>query len=402
MEFNCRYAKPNGEVVRAVHVGQTVEEVRDHLQEQGFLPLSIKPRAWSFGFGKRRKKTGFAAEDFIVFNQQFVALIRAGLPILRSLDLLKGRIPNPQLQTHIEAVREKVVSGISLSDALEDEHVFPRVYTASVFAGERSGDLVEVINRYIRYEKTILTASKKFRNSLIYPGFLIVLSIVMVGVILGYVIPRFGELYAGMNTALPLPTQILIAVAGAIQSSLVLTLPLLIGGLIAFRFWSRSAGGRSQLDDLKLRLPVLGNIWSMFAISQLARTLSTLLKGGIPLVTALEVAREASGNRVIGDAIGAGTISVREGLSLADGLESTGRFPALALEMIRVGEQTGSLPDMLNHVADLYDEDVDLRLTALLSWVEPIILVFVAVFVAVILVSLYLPIFSIGSRGLPS
>ena len=402
MEFSCKYAKANGEVVRAVHVGQTVEEVRNQLQEQGFLPLSIQPRAWSLGFGKRRKKAGFAPQDFLVFNQQFVALIRAGLPILRSLDLLKGRIANPQLQTHIESVREKVVSGISLSDALVDEHVFPRVYTASVFAGERSGDLVEVINRYIRYQKTILTATKKFRNSLIYPGFLIVLSIVIVGVILGYVIPRFGELYAGMNTALPLATQILIAVAGAIQSSLLLTVPLLIGGLIAFRFWSGSAGGRSRLDDLKLRLPVLGNIWSMFAISQLARTLSTLLKGGIPLVTALEVAREASGNRVIADAIAAGTISLREGLSLADGLESTGRFPALALEMIRVGEQTGSLPDMLNHVADFYDEDVDLRLTALLSWVEPIILVFVAVFVAVILVSLYLPIFSIGSRGLPS
>ncbi len=402
MEFNCKYAKPNGEVVRAVRVGQTEEEVRDHLQEQGFLPLSIQPRAWSLPFGSRRKKTGFRPEDFVVFNQQFVALIRAGLPILRSLDLLKGRIPNPQLQAHIESVREKVVSGTSLSDALEDEHVFPRVYTASVFAGERSGNLEEVINRFIHYEKTVLTASKKFRNSLIYPGFLIVLSIVMVGVILGYVIPRFGELYQGLNTALPLPTRILIAVAEAIQSSLVLTVPLLIGGLIAFRFWSGSAGGRSRLDDLKLRLPVLGNIWSMFAIAQLARTLSTLLKGGIPLVAALEVAHEASGNRVIADAITAGTISVREGSSLADGLESTGRFPDLALEMIRVGEQTGSLPDMLNHVADFYDEDVDLRLTALMSWVEPIILVFVAVFVAVILVSLYLPIFSIGSRALPS
>ena len=183
-------------------------------RSRGFyhFPSSREHGRWGSGSGER--KAGFAPQDFLVFNQQFVALIRAGLPILRSLDLLKGRIANPQLQTHIESVREKVVSGISLSDALVDEHVFPRVYTASVFAGERSGDLVEVINRYIRYQKTILTATKKFRNSLIYPGFLIVLSIVMVGVILGYVIPRFGELYAGMNTALPLATQILIAVAG--------------------------------------------------------------------------------------------------------------------------------------------------------------------------------------------
>ena len=402
MEFNCKYAKLNGEVVRAVHVGQTAEEVRDRFKEQGFLPLSIKPRAISLPLRRQRKKTGFAPEEFIVFNQQFVALIRAGLPILSSLDLLKGRIANPELQTHIESVRGKVVSGTSLSDALHDEDVFPRVYTASVFAGERSGNLVEVINRYIRYEKMILTAKKKFRNSLIYPGFLVVLSILMVGVILGYVIPRFGELYEGLNTVLPFPTRILIAIAEAIQSSLVLTVPMLIIGLIVFRVWVGSTHGGTRFDALKLRIPVLGNVWLMFAIAQLARTLSTLLKGGIPLVTALEVARQASGNRVIADTVATGVISVREGLSLADSLELTGRFPELALEMIRVGEQTGSLPDMLNHVADFYDEDVDLRLTAMLSWVEPIILVFVAVFVAVILVSLYLPIFSIGARGIPS
>ena len=221
----------------------------------------------------------------------------------------------------------------------------------------------------------------------------------MVGVILAYVIPRFAELYTGLNTALPLPTQVLIAVSTTIQDSLILIVPLVVGGPILFRLWSKSAGGRNKIDDLKLRLPVLGNVWLMFAIAQLSRTLSTLLQGGIPLVTALQVAHEASGNRVIADALADSTIRVQEGTSLADSLEATGRFPQLALEMIRVGEETGAMPDMLNHVADFYDEDVDLRLTALLSWVEPIILIFVASFVALILVSLYLPIFSIGSRA---
>ena len=401
MEFTCKYAKPTGEVVRAVYQGASAEEVRDRLQDQGLLVLSVRRKSWA-GFRFRRKTTEFKPEEFIAFNQQFAALIRAGLPILRSLDLLKDRISNPALQSRISSVRERVLSGTALSQALEEEGVFPRVYTASVFAGERSGNLVDVINRYIHYEKTLMTAGKKFRNSLIYPAFLVVLSIMMVGVILGYVIPRFAELYAGLNADLPLPTQVLIAVATTIQSSLVVTVPLIIGGAIALRFWAGSARGRSRIDDVKLRLPVLGNIWTMFAIAQLSRTLATLLQGGIPLVSALEVAHEASGNRVIADAIANAIVSVREGMSLAAGLEAGGRFPDLALEMIQVGEQTGALPEMLNHVADFYDEDVDLRLTAMLGWVEPVILVFVAGFVAAVLISLYLPIFSIGSRGVPT
>jgi type IV pilus assembly protein PilC len=245
----------------------------------------------------------------------------------------------------------------------------------------------------------MLTAAKKFRNSLIYPAFLVVLSIVMVSVILTFVIPQFAELYAGMNTDLPVPTQVLIAVSATIQSSALLFVPLVVGAAIAFRVWTRSAGGRAWLDDLKLRIPVMGNVWTMLAMAQLSRTLSTLLQGGIPLVPALEVARESSGNRVIADAIEYGMGRVREGMSLADALEETRKFPELAIEMIGVGEQTGALPEMLNHVADFYDEDLDLRLTALLGWVEPAILILVAGFVAMILVSLYLPIFSIGSAG---
>jgi len=256
-----------------------------------------------------------------------------------------------------------------------------------------------VITRYVGYQKTMLTATKKFRNALIYPTFLVVISIVMVSVILTYVIPQFAELYAGLDTDLPYPTQVLIAVSASVQSSAVVLVPLAIVGLVGFRFWARSSGGREWLDDLKLRIPVLGTVWTMFAMAQLSRTLSTLLQGGTPLVQALEVAHESSGNRVIGASIEHGVGRVREGSSLADALEETGRFPELAIEMIGVGEQTGALPEMLNHVADFYDEDLDLRLTALLGWVEPAILVFVASFVAVILVSLYLPIFSIGAAG---
>jgi type IV pilus assembly protein PilC len=398
MNFHCRYSKSTGEVVDAVWSGQNEADVRRRLEEQGFLPLSIRPRRL-FSLSAGRRRAGFKPDDFLLFNQQFVALIRAGLPILRSLEIIESRIANTALRGHVASVRERVVSGTALSDAMQKEGVFPTVYTASIFAGERSGNLVEVINRYVRYQKTMLTAAKKFRNSLIYPAFLVVLSIVMVSVILTFVIPQFAELYAGMNTDLPVPTQVLIAVSATIQSSALLFVPLVVGAAIAFRVWTRSAGGRAWLDDLKLRIPVMGNVWTMLAMAQLSRTLSTLLQGGIPLVPALEVARESSGNRVIADAIEYGMGRVREGMSLADALEETRKFPELAIEMIGVGEQTGALPEMLNHVADFYDEDLDLRLTALLGWVEPAILILVAGFVAMILVSLYLPIFSIGSAG---
>ena len=397
MEFTCKYAKPSGEVIKAVLVGQNIEEVRHHLQEQGVLPMDIRPRGWSLSLRPRRRPQAIKDEDFILFNQQFVALIRAGLPILKSLDLLKDQIRNPLLQHHIVNVRDRVHSGSLLSEALRAQGVFPSVYTASVFAGERSGNLVEVINRYIQYEKIVLSVRRRFLNSLIYPAFLVVLATVMVGVIMTFVIPKFAQLYADLNTPLPVTTRFLIAVSGAIQGHLVLIVPVLVGAAVVLKIWAGTGGGRRLLDELKLTLPVLGNLWTMFSMAQLSRTLATLLQGGIPLVAALEVARDAAGNRVIGDSLREAMTQVREGKTLSDSLEKTRHFPDLALEMIRVGEQTGSLPDMLNHIADFYDEDVNLRSTALLSWVEPVILIFVAGFIAFVLISLYMPIFSIGT-----
>ena len=395
MQFNCKYAKPSGEVVRTVLVGQSVDDVRHRLQEQGFLPISIRPRGWTLSLRPRKRRDVIKPDDFIVFNQQFVALIRAGLPILRSLDLLKDRIANPQLRQHIVDARERVHSGSLLSEALRAQGVFPTVYTASVYAGERSGNLVEVITRYIQYEKTILNVRKRFLNSLIYPAFLIVLSLVMVGVIMTFVIPRFASLYSGLNTPLPASTRLLIVVSSTLQNYAFLIVPLLIGSVIAMKVWTGTLTGRNWIDELKLKAPLAGQLWTMFSMAQLARTLATLLQGGIPIIPALEVARDASGNTVISDSIRDATNQVREGRSLSDSLETTGHFPELAIEMIRVGEQTGSLPEMLNHVADFYDEDVSIKSSALLSWTEPVILIFVAVFIAFILISLYMPVFNI-------
>jgi type IV pilus assembly protein PilC len=398
MEFDCKYAKPSGEIVTVTQNGQSIDEVRHKLQEQGLLPISVKQKGLSLSFGKRDQTRDIKTEDFIVFNQQFAALIKAGLPILRSLDLLRVQIKNPILARHINDVRDRVHSGAMLSEAMRAQGAFPTVYTASIYAGERSGDLVNVIHRHIHYEKTVTSVKKRFLNALIYPAFLIVLSIVMVGVILTFVIPKFSDLYRDLNVTLPLPTRILIAISQTIQGNLIILAPALIGSLVAIYLWLGTQGGRNWLDQVKLTAPVLGNLWTMFSMAQLSRTLAMLLQGGTPLLSALEVARDASGNSVIAGSIAHAIVEVREGKTLSDSLERTGHFPSLSLEMMRVGEQTGSLPEMLNHVADFYDEDVNIKATALLSYVEPAILIFVAGFVAYILISLYLPIFSLGSQ----
>jgi len=397
MEYVVKYAKPSGEVLETVQIGQTEDEVRHHLQEQGMLPISVKTRGVSL-FNKRDRQKPINPDNFIVFNQQFVSLIKAGLPILRALDLLKAQIKNPILKRHIIDVRDRVHSGAMLSDALKAQMVFPTVYTASIYAGERSGDLAEVITRYTGYQKTVLAVKKRFLTSLIYPAFLVVLCIVMVTVILTYVIPQFAELYKGLGTELPRPTRILIYISTTLKANLIFILPVLLGSAVALKLWIGTTAGRLWLDRLKLKAPVVGHLWTMFSMAQLSRTIATLLTGGTPLLTTLQVVRDASDNTVISEAIRSAVIDVQDGKPLSDSLEKTGHFPDLAIEMIRVGEQTGSLPDMLIHVADYYDEDVNNRSAALLSVVEPVILIFVAIFVALILISLYLPIFSLGSQ----
>jgi type IV pilus assembly protein PilC len=311
---------------------------------------------------------------------------------------LKAQIKNPALQRHITDVRDRVHSGAMLSEALKAQMVFPTVYTASIYAGERSGDLAEVITRYTGYQKTVLAVKKRFLTSLIYPAFLVVLCIVMVSVILAYVIPQFAELYKGLNSQLPLPTRILMAVSTELRANMIFIIPVILGAIVGFKLYIGTANGRSWIDHMKLKAPVVGDLWTKFSMAQLSRTIATLLTGGTPLLSTLQVVRDASDNTVISESIRNAVTDVQDGKPLSDSLEKTGHFPNLALEMIRVGEQTGALPEMLNHVADYYDEDVNNKSAVLLSVVEPVILIFVAIFVALILISLYLPIFSLGSQ----
>ena len=398
-DFLCKIAQPSGKVIEEVFTANTEAELRSRFNEQGCLVYFIKERGRALPVGGGKRRRGRIKEDeFIIFNQQLVTLIKAGLPILKSLDLLIPRVENSYFRGMLEDIRERVKSGALLSEAFDAQGEFSRVYTASLFAGEKSGNLEEVIRRYINYRKISSSVRKKILAALVYPSVLVVLVTGLLAFILTFVIPKFQELYEGLHAQLPGPTIFLINLSAGLRRSLVFLVPALVIGYLFLQVWLRSAAGRRAIDGLKLKIPLFGDVWLKFSISQLARTLSTLLAGGIPAVQALETAVQASTNQRISDALFQAAQSVREGRSIAKSLEATGVFPSLVIEMVEVGESTGALEHMLASVADFFDEEVNTKIAALLTLIEPAILVFMGSVIAFILVALYLPVFSLSSQ----
>jgi type IV pilus assembly protein PilC len=398
-QFLCKIAEANGKVSEGMHMASTEAELRLRFHDQGCLIYSIKEQGGSGFFGGKARRRGKIKEDeFMIFNQQLVTLIKAGLPILKSLDLLIPRVENIYFRNLLEDIRERVKSGAMLSEAFDAQGEFSKVYTASLFAGEKSGNLEEVIRRYISYQKISSAVRKKVLSSLVYPLVLIVLVIGLLSFILTYVIPKFQDLYEGLGVSLPAPTLFLIGLSSALRRSLIVLIPALVVGFFFMRVWLRSPGGKRFFDGLRLKIPVLGNVWLKFSISQLARTLSTLLSGGIPAVQALETSVQATTSQRISDAIFKAAQLVREGKSMAKSLESTGLFPPLVIEMVEVGESTGALEQMLASVADFFDEEVNTKVAALLTLIEPVILIFMGGIVAFILIALYLPVFSLSGQ----
>jgi type IV pilus assembly protein PilC len=395
-EFVLKYADARGEIHNKVAEGASEEEIRERLSKDGFLIYSIRPRGQAAaGIARFTSRKKLDLEKFLIFNQQFVTLIRAGLPILKALDLLADRLTDAKLGPFIRNVRDEVKRGSLLSDAFEKQGLFPSIYITSVLAGERAGSLVEVLDRYISYQKTALAVRKKILLSLMYPCILVGLVIVLVIFLITFVVPKFAQLYESMGSELPAITRALIAV-GTSASEFILPLVLaVIGAFIAFRVWMRSESAQLQMDRLKLRTPILGEIWIKYQVAQFSRILSTLLIGGIPLVQALGTAAESLGTRLLRRALDKAVQGVREGQALSSALDSTKIFPSLSIDMMEVGESTGALPSMLNSVADFYEDDVQTRTAATLSLIEPGIMIFMGIFVAFVLIALYLPIFSI-------
>jgi type IV pilus assembly protein PilC len=393
-EFVVKLADERGRVQEQTHAAATAEELRARFTQAGYYVYSVKARS---GIGGRKK---VKLETFLVFNQQFLTLIRAGLPILSSLELLGRRQKNAEFRAQLEDVAARVKTGESISQAFEAQGGFPIVYTTTLLAGERSGNLEEVLQRYLDFQRVSLTFRKKLKASLVYPALLVVMVIGLFIFLITFVVPRFAQLYDQLGTKLPSLTLFLLALGQNAQHYGLYIAVVLAGlGFLLFR-WMKTEAGATTLDKIRIATPVFGNVWLKYQVGLFSRTLSTLLTGGLPLVPSLETAAKSIDSRQISNAVYASVETVREGKGLSASLLSTKVFPELAIEMMEVGESTGALPQMLNSVAEFFEEDVQTNLTAAMSLIEPAILVVMGVVVVSILIALYLPIFNLGASGI--
>jgi type IV pilus assembly protein PilC len=394
-EFVVKLADERGRMHQQVETGYSVAEVRDRFASQGYLVYWVKPQGILSGLSLRRGRK-LKQSTFLVFNQQFLTLIKAGLPILSSLDLLIKRQRDRNLQQILENVRERVKGGELLSDAFATHRMVPKIYTTTLMAGEKSGNIDEVLTRYINFQRLAMTFRKKLFVSLIYPTLLVSVVTIMVMFLFTYVVPKFADLFESLDAKLPAITLFMLTLGQNAQRYF----PFLIGGLVLGGFvfwqWKKTDSGADQIDRVILSLPLLGDIRLKHQVATFSRMLSTLLQGGLPLVPSMETAGSSMTSRRILKGIMRASTRVREGQGLAGSLEQQAIFPDLAVEMIEVGESTGALPAMLNSVAEFYEEDVQTALNASMALIEPLILMVMAVFVGGVLISLYLPIFTLG------
>jgi type IV pilus assembly protein PilC len=399
-QFVCRVADADGRVFSHVEPANSLEEARQKLADRGLYVYSVESRGGRLA-GLVRQKSGrqIGGSEFLILNQQFNTLIKAGLPILKSLDLLATRASSPKLRPVISQVRDRVREGKSLSEAVAEAGVFSKVYSTAILAGEKSGNLPGVLDYYIAYQRVSTGVRKKILASLAYPALLVSVAIIIVTYLVTVVIPKFALLYRDMNVELPAPTRLLIAITVDYRYFVFGIVVLMAVTAAGVFLWSRSEAGGAAFDRFKFRLPVIGDTLLKFQVAQFSRTLSTLLTGGTPLVAGLQTASDAITSKLLRSTVDQATQMVREGESLHGALATKGIVPELALDMIEVGESSGALSPMLNSVAEFYEEEVNLRLTALVSLIEPLLLVFMGLLIAFILISLYLPIFSFSMAG---
>jgi type IV pilus assembly protein PilC len=398
MEFSCRLGTPTGEIVEGIYIAQSEAHLRRELEEKGLHVLSLRPKGGvGFGgltFGQRRPRV--PRHEFLVFNQELATLLKAGMPLVQSLDILRSRLANPVFKAVLDDVHQKVRAGTALSDAFQEHgDLFPAVYTASLMAGERAGNLDAVLRRFVAYSKVVDTVRKKTISALVYPAILIGLAVVLVGIIVFKVVPTFSEFYASFNAELPLSTRVIVGFSDIVRGNAMMIVAAIVVGSGTFYTWVRQPGQRARLDQFLLKLPFIGNSMHKFATSQLARTLATLLGGGIPLVNALEIASRSTGNRHMGREMEIVALRVREGQSFSGTLLERNVVPDVAIKMIEVGESTGALQEMLNSLADFYDEEIETEVGRFVTMIEPALLIIMGIVIAMIVLSLYLPLFNL-------
>jgi type IV pilus assembly protein PilC len=399
-EYTIRMADERGHMLEQLEHGTSEVEVRDRFAQQGFLVYSVKPKGLLTAELRLPQRRKVRQDQFVIFNQQFVTLIHAGLPIIQSLELLIKRQRNPFFRSVLQNVRDRLRGGELLSEAFAAQKVFPKVYTTTLLAGERSGNLEEVLGRYISFQRLAVSFRKKLVSSLVYPSLLVIMLFVMLTFLITFVVPQFANLYHQLGAELPPMTSLMLAIGVNAREYFPYAVLVLVGaGLLLWR-WMKSDKGATQMDRFKLKIPLVGDIWLKYQVAVFSRMLSTLLTGGLPLVPSLETAGESMQSHLMAHGIAHATRAVREGQSLARSLEQTRVFPEMSVEMMEVGESTGALPAMLNSVAEFYEEDVQNALATAMSLIEPVILIIMGVVVAFVLLSLYLPIFSLGAGGI--
>ena len=399
MEFRCRLGTPGGEIIEGIYAADTEARLRQEFEEKGLYVLGIS-RAGGATFGRLRLPTRsrVSTREFLVFNQELATLLKAGMPLVQSLDILRRRVANPLFKSVLDDVYERVRGGNSLSEAFEAHGtLFPGVYTASLLAGEKSGSLEQVIRRYVSYVKVVATVKRKTVSALVYPVILLLLSLGVVSIIVLRVVPEFGLFYQQFDRPLPLSTRMIVQVSDFVRTYFLLIIGVVVAGSLTFWAWIREPAQRERFDRWVLQLPALGQIARKFSISQAARTLATLLGGGIPLVNAIDVAARSIKNRYIARELQYAGQQVREGRAHATAMNESGAFSDVAIKMVEVGESTGALQEMLNSLADFYDEEIDTNLARFITLVEPLLLVVMGIIIAGLLLSLYMPLFNMGS-----
>jgi type IV pilus assembly protein PilC len=399
MEFRCRLGTPGGEIIEGVYVADSEDRLRREFEEKGLYVLAIQ-RAGRAAIGSLSmpRRARIATREFLVFNQELATLLKAGMPLVQSLDILRRRVSNPLFKTVLDDVHDRVRAGSALSESFEAHGtLFPGVYTASLLAGEKSGNLEQVIRRYVAYVKVIESVRRKTISALIYPAVLLVLSIIVVGILVLRVVPQFSGYYEQFGAELPLSTRIIVSVSNYATTYIGLILLTVTVAAVGAWLWLQRPGNRKRFDRAVLSVPAVGPIARKFSTSQASRTLATLLGGGIPLVNAIDVAARSIKNRFMAGELLTASQQVREGRSLAAAMTDSGQFPDVALKMVEVGEQTGALQEMLNSLSDFYDEEIETSLDRFVTLVEPILLVIMGIIIAGLLLALYMPLFNLSN-----
>jgi type IV pilus assembly protein PilC len=390
--FTYKAVREDGTSITDEFTAATVVEVRQALETRGYLVLDVQKKQAAFRGG------GANPKDFLILNQEFMTLVKAGLPILQALELLHKRMQKPGYRSALAGIIEAVKGGIALSDAMAAHpDFFPPLFTATVRAGEQSGALVDVLKRYIDYQKRAIALKRKVRSALIYPVFLILMLVAVLAVFFLYIIPNFTQMY-GDQASLPLLTTLLVSFTAFIVTFAPALGIGLVGGLVALSFWKRTDSGRWALDAMTLKTPMVRALLTQYYMAQLTRTLATVLRGGIPLVQAMETTAGVISNRVIAKHLSESRELLTEGVSLANAFERTKLAPDMTVRMIEVGETSGDLPQMLEDVADFYEQEVENKITDLTTMIEPVLMLIMGIVIAFIVVALYLPIFEMGAK----